>query len=82
MGPTDGQNNCPTCYLNYTTCPGHCGHIELDVPVSNIIIIIIYNKYNINCALFKNFKPSSNSNNVGLSTLIVSVTVSNIKNKV
>ena len=26
-------NRCDTCHLNSFSCPGHCGHIELPVPV-------------------------------------------------
>lgn len=34
MGPRDQQANaCETCSLIYMNCPGHCGHIELSVPV-------------------------------------------------
>ena len=29
MGPTDQYESCKTCGLDYTTCPGHLGHIEL-----------------------------------------------------
>ncbi len=34
LGPVEPSNICATCGLNYIGCPGHCGHIELDVPVS------------------------------------------------
>lgn len=34
LGPTDQGVPCRTCGLNYINCPGHPGHIELDVPVS------------------------------------------------
>lgn len=33
LGPTDQTLPCPTCNLSYVNCPGHPGHIELDVPV-------------------------------------------------
>jgi DNA-directed RNA polymerase beta' subunit len=33
MGPTDSSANCVTCGLSYFNCPGHAGHLELDVPV-------------------------------------------------
>ena len=32
MGPTDQYESCKTCGLDYTTCPGHLGHIELALP--------------------------------------------------
>ena len=32
MGPTDQFESCKTCGLDYTTCPGHLGHIELALP--------------------------------------------------
>lgn len=35
MGPTEALISCPTCHTNYMNCPGHPGHIELDVPVYN-----------------------------------------------
>ena len=34
LGATEASVKCPTCGNGYVTCPGHCGHIELDVPVS------------------------------------------------
>jgi hypothetical protein len=33
MGPTEQRIHCHTCHMNYINCPGHPGHIELDVPV-------------------------------------------------
>lgn len=33
MGPTDSSASCVTCGLSYFNCPGHAGHLELDVPV-------------------------------------------------
>lgn len=33
MGPIDNRGICETCNILYNHCPGHCGHIELDVPV-------------------------------------------------
>ncbi|KIK92292.1 hypothetical protein PAXRUDRAFT_830087 [Paxillus rubicundulus Ve08.2h10] len=33
LGPSDRQDICATCHLNYFTCPGHYGHIELPSPV-------------------------------------------------
>ncbi|RYH32421.1 hypothetical protein EON65_00555 [archaeon] len=33
MGPMDQKVYCGTCRSNVATCPGHPGHIELDLPV-------------------------------------------------
>ena len=33
LGPTDKQELCGTCGLNYIHCPGHVGHIILPLPV-------------------------------------------------
>lgn len=33
LGPTDKQDVCGTCGLNYVYCPGHMGHITLPLPV-------------------------------------------------
>lgn len=33
LGPIDQHTICQTCNMNYMQCPGHPGHIELDVPV-------------------------------------------------
>ena len=33
LGPTDKQDVCGTCRLNYVHCPGHMGHILLPLPV-------------------------------------------------
>ena len=38
LGPTDYDSICPTCGLGFNECPGHCGHIELPVPVYNPIL--------------------------------------------
>ena len=35
LGPIEQPNICQTCEQSYATCPGHCGHVELDVPVYN-----------------------------------------------
>ena len=33
LGPSDKQELCGTCGLNYVHCPGHLGHIALPLPV-------------------------------------------------
>ena len=35
LGPIEQPSQCQTCGQGYATCPGHCGHVELDVPVYN-----------------------------------------------
>ena len=35
MGPTDHYESCITCGLDYATCPGHFGRVELVMPVYN-----------------------------------------------
>jgi DNA-directed RNA polymerase I subunit RPA1 len=35
MGPSDNKEQCQTCTLPGTSCPGHFGHIELPVSVYN-----------------------------------------------
>ena len=37
LGPTDTHDPtpCPTCTLKQMDCPGHMGHIDLNVPVFN-----------------------------------------------
>lgn len=38
FGPTDGRDKCVTCGLQGGMCPGHFGHIILDVPVFNPLL--------------------------------------------
>ena len=33
---------CVTCSKSYVQCPGHVGHIELDVPVSSLRTCLIF----------------------------------------
>jgi DNA-directed RNA polymerase I subunit RPA1 len=37
LGPTEFAVLCPTCGLTTQECPGHAGHIELSVPVLNVL---------------------------------------------
>lgn len=37
MGPMD-RDRCETCYQAEIYCPGHIGHIQLDVPVFNPLL--------------------------------------------
>ncbi|KAF8842743.1 beta and beta-prime subunits of DNA dependent RNA-polymerase [Paxillus ammoniavirescens] len=45
LGPSDRQDICATCHLNYFTCPGHYGHIELPSPVYHPLFMT--NTYNV-----------------------------------
>jgi DNA-directed RNA polymerase I subunit RPA1 len=38
LGPTDTNGRCSTCQLNYHSCPGHFGHIQLPLPVYNPLV--------------------------------------------
>ena len=38
MGPFSHQDRCETCNQYDIHCPGHLGHIELDVPVFNPVL--------------------------------------------
>lgn len=38
MGPTDPKGSCGTCSLDYHTCPGHFGFLELPLPVYNPLV--------------------------------------------
>ena len=37
LGPFDKSSSCATCSLDYRSCPGHFGHIDLSLPVYNPI---------------------------------------------
>lgn len=38
FGPTDARDKCVTCGLQGGLCPGHFGHIILEVPVFNPLL--------------------------------------------
>lgn len=38
FGPLESGALCSTCRLSADDCPGHCGHIELVVPVYNPVL--------------------------------------------
>uniref|UniRef100_A0A0N5AWC2 DNA-directed RNA polymerase subunit n=1 Tax=Syphacia muris TaxID=451379 RepID=A0A0N5AWC2_9BILA len=38
LGPTELHDTCETCHQQAVYCPGHMGHIKLDVPVFNPIL--------------------------------------------
>ncbi|TDL29688.1 beta and beta-prime subunits of DNA dependent RNA-polymerase [Rickenella mellea] len=59
LGPTDHKDICATCHLNYYTCPGHFGHIDLPSPVFHPLFMT--NMYNIlrgTCLFCHRFKMS------------------------
>uniref|UniRef100_A0A672TDP6 DNA-directed RNA polymerase subunit n=1 Tax=Sinocyclocheilus grahami TaxID=75366 RepID=A0A672TDP6_SINGR len=35
LGPADNKEICSTCMQDYTSCPGHFGHVDLPLPVYN-----------------------------------------------
>ncbi|OCT99221.1 hypothetical protein XELAEV_18005008mg [Xenopus laevis] len=35
LGPADGKEVCSSCFQDFTSCPGHLGHIELPLTVYN-----------------------------------------------
>ena len=39
MGPSSRRTLCTTCHEDWSTCPGHFGHIVLDAPVYNVLYI-------------------------------------------
>ena len=39
MGPLDAHSRCATCRLQHAFCPGHCGKLELPVPVFNPLLL-------------------------------------------
>ena len=50
LGPTDKQDVCVTCGLNYIHCPGHMGHIVLPLPVYHpIFFTVLYQLLRASC---------------------------------
>ncbi|KIJ70148.1 hypothetical protein HYDPIDRAFT_78326 [Hydnomerulius pinastri MD-312] len=57
LGPSDRQDICATCHLNYFTCPGHYGHIELPAPVYHPLFMTnMYNVLRGTCLFCHRFK--------------------------
>ncbi|KAF9247391.1 hypothetical protein BU15DRAFT_84891 [Melanogaster broomeanus] len=57
LGPSDRQDICATCHLNYFTCPGHYGHIELPSPVYHPLFMTnMYNVLRGTCLFCHRFK--------------------------
>lgn len=38
LGPLEPGALCATCRLTSDDCPGHCGHVEMVVPVYNPVL--------------------------------------------
>lgn len=50
LGPSDKQDLCGTCGLNYVHCPGHFGHISLPLPVYHPVFFAnLYSLLRISC---------------------------------
>ncbi|KAF8631582.1 hypothetical protein AX15_002332 [Amanita polypyramis BW_CC] len=59
LGPSDPKDICATCRLNYFTCPGHFGHIELPVPVFHPLFMVhMYELLRGTCLFCHRFKMS------------------------
>ncbi|GLJ25883.1 hypothetical protein SUGI_0496070 [Cryptomeria japonica] len=57
LGPLDQYGSCITCGESALHCPGHCGHIELVLPVYNPLLFRIAAKFmNYMCTFCKHFK--------------------------
>ncbi|KAI6130350.1 hypothetical protein EDD16DRAFT_1689702 [Pisolithus croceorrhizus] len=57
LGPSDRHDICATCHLNYFTCPGHYGHIELPAPVYHPLFMTqMYNLLRGTCLFCHRFK--------------------------
>ncbi|KAK1231823.1 hypothetical protein PQX77_005037 [Marasmius sp. AFHP31] len=57
LGPSDRSDLCATCRLNYFTCPGHFGHIELPAPVFHPLFFAnMYNLFRGTCLFCHHFK--------------------------
>lgn len=57
LGPSDRHDICATCHLNYFTCPGHYGHIELPAPVYHPLFMNhMYNLLRGTCLFCHRFK--------------------------
>jgi DNA-directed RNA polymerase I subunit RPA1 len=61
LGPFDKNQLCGTCKLNYFTCPGHFGHIELAVPVYHPLLFkSLFNLLRSTCFYCHRFKMNAN----------------------
>ena len=57
LGPCESFAVCPTCHLTQKECPGHLGHIELNVPVYNPLLFpTLFKLLKSKCASCHRFK--------------------------
>lgn len=65
--------SCATCRLNYFTCPGHYGHIELPAPVFHPLFMVnMYNLLRCTCLFCHKFKVSKTMVRISLLLLFES----------
>ncbi|KAL3691839.1 hypothetical protein R1sor_005490 [Riccia sorocarpa] len=61
LGPLDRFSNCITCGQQPVSCPGHCGHIKLMLPVYNPLVYKnVLKLYRSICIFCHHFKMSKN----------------------
>ena len=64
MGPNDKDILCKTCKNDINICPGHFGHIELAVPVYNVLYLNYIKKIlEVTCCYCSNLLIDYNDNN-------------------
>ncbi|KAK9065782.1 hypothetical protein SSX86_015183 [Deinandra increscens subsp. villosa] len=57
LGPMEDQGPCKSCGQQSFSCPGHCGHIELSLPVYNPLLFdMLYNLLRRTCFFCRQFK--------------------------
>ncbi|KAK8809591.1 hypothetical protein WA158_000534 [Blastocystis sp. Blastoise] len=60
LGPNEFHQKCPTCLRSFEDCPGHMGHIELEVPVYNPILFpILLSLFKHECQFCHHFRINS-----------------------
>lgn len=64
MGPNDKDISCQTCKNDINICPGHFGHIELAVPVYNVLYLNYIKKIlEVTCCYCSNLLINYNDTN-------------------
>ncbi|XP_065316447.1 DNA-directed RNA polymerase I subunit RPA1-like isoform X2 [Gordionus sp. m RMFG-2023] len=73
MGPVDYKDICITCGLNYYSCPGHIGHIELPLIIYNPSLIkVLYTILRGSCLFcYKLLAPSIQSFLIRIQTHLI-----------
>uniref|UniRef100_A0AC35TWK5 DNA-directed RNA polymerase subunit n=1 Tax=Rhabditophanes sp. KR3021 TaxID=114890 RepID=A0AC35TWK5_9BILA len=62
FGPQSDREECVSCGLNGANCPGHFGHITLDVPVFNpMLFALTYNLMKASCVHCHRFTCNTNT---------------------